>query len=122
MNLSVVVATLEGCSFEHLNDAGLMHKVLSDAVAAGNFTELHRYLHVFEPQGLTGAVILSESHIAIHTWPENGVMFVDLASCSGEVAARAAFESICRNIPHARVQRDNLAYECRNEIMRTRVG
>ena len=122
MNLSVVVATLEGCSFEHLNDPAHMHRVLTDAVSAGNFTELHRYLHVFEPQGLTGAVILSESHIAIHTWPENGVMFIDIASCSGEVAARAAFESICRNVPHAVAKRDNLAYECRERILRTRVG
>lgn len=122
MNLSVVVATLEGCSFSQLNDPAFMHRVLTAAVSAGNFTELHRYVHVFSPQGLTGAVILSESHIAVHTWPENGVLFVDIASCSGEVAARAAFESILRAVPHAVVKRDNLAYECRAEILRSRVG
>lgn len=122
MNLSVVVATLEGCEFDALNDAALMHRVLSNAVVAGNFTELHRYVHVFEPQGLTGAVILSESHIAIHTWPENGVLFVDIASCSGEVAARAALEAVLNAVPHALVKRDNLAYECRAQILQARVG
>jgi S-adenosylmethionine decarboxylase len=122
MNVNAIVATLEGCSFEALNDAALLHRVLTEAVEAGRFTELHRYVHVFEPQGLTGAVVLSESHIAVHTWPENGVFFVDIASCSGEVSARAAFESICRNIPHALVKKDNLAYDCRAELMRTKVG
>lgn len=122
MNLNVIAAALEGCPFDALNDVALLHRVLTEAVAAGRFTELHRYVHVFEPQGLTGAVILSESHIAVHTWPENGVFFVDIASCSGEVAARAAFESICRNIPHVLAKKDNLAYECRAELMRTKVG
>lgn len=122
MNLSVVVATLEGCSFKDLNDPALVNAMLTQAVAAGRFTELHRHVHLFEPQGVTAAVVLSESHIAIHTWPEHGVLFVDIASCSGELASRAAFEAIARLVPHASVKRDNYAYETRAQVLATKVG
>lgn len=122
MNVSVVVATLEGCPFEALNDRAVIEEALTQAVAAGRFTELHRYVHVFEPQGLTAAVVLSESHIAIHTWPEHGIFFVDIASCSGELAAQAAFDAVKKLVPHAEVKRDMLAFESRAQVMRTRVG
>ena len=38
--------------------------------------------HQFEPQGVTGAVILAESHLAIHTWPEKGSVTVDVYVCN----------------------------------------
>lgn len=122
MNLSVVVAALEGCPFAALNDPGLMEKALSEAVAAGRFTELHRHVHLFEPQGITAAVVLSESHIAIHTWPEHGVMFIDIASCSGELAARAAFERICELVPHTTIKRDDFAFATRARAVAARAG
>ena len=120
MNLSVVVAALEGCSFADLNDAGLVGRALTEAVRAGRFTELHRHVHQFEPQGVTAAVVLSESHIAIHTWPEHGVLFVDIASCSGELSARAAFESILALVPHAAEKHGQFAYNSRAQAMSAR--
>lgn len=38
--------------------------------------------HMFSPQGITLVYILSESHLVIHTWPEFGVIHVDLVTCS----------------------------------------
>jgi len=38
--------------------------------------------HMFPPQGITLVYILSESHLVIHTWPESGVVHVDLVTCS----------------------------------------
>jgi len=105
MKLSAVIATLEGCSFDALNDPRFIEQVLRDSVAAGHFTMLHHYVHAFAPQGVTGVAVLSESHIAVHTWPEEGLLFVDLATCSGAQAARAAFAAICALVPHVRVRR-----------------
>ncbi len=110
MDVNVATGVLEGCAFEDLNDEALMHRLLDEAVAAGRFTELHRILHRFEPQGLTATVVLSESHIALHSWPENGTLFVDMASCSGELASRRAFERLCELMPHEKVRRDFLRY------------
>ena len=38
--------------------------------------------HQFEPQGVTGTVLLAESHLAIHTWPERGFVTVDVYVCN----------------------------------------
>ena len=38
--------------------------------------------HQFEPQGVTGTVLLAESHLAIHTWPEHGFVTVDVYVCN----------------------------------------
>lgn len=110
MNLSIIVATLEGCSFDTIDDPEHIRRTLEEAVVAGGFTLLHSYVHEFEPQGVTGTVVLSESHIAVHSWPEDGVLFVDLATCSGDEATEAAFARICELIPHTRVCRQDVDY------------
>ena len=104
MQLSVIVATLEGCPFAPLDDADLFAKLLDEAVAAGGLTLLHRHVHRFEPQGVTAAAVLSESHIALHSWPEHGLLFVDIATCSTPAATKAAFDRICALIPHGSVE------------------
>ena len=38
--------------------------------------------HQFEPQGVTGTVLLAESHLAIHTWPEHGFVTIDVYVCN----------------------------------------
>jgi S-adenosylmethionine decarboxylase len=110
MNLSIIVATLEGCPFALLDDPEFIDRLMSEAVAAGGFTLLHRHVHRFTPQGVTGAAVLSESHVAVHSWPEHGVLFVDLATCSGEAVTRAAFDRICALVPHRAVVRRDLDY------------
>jgi S-adenosylmethionine decarboxylase len=110
MNLSIIVATLEGCPFDVIDDPELIEQLLHEAIAAGGFTLLHSHVHRFQPQGVTGAAVLSESHLAVHSWPEEGVLFVDLATCSGDEATRAAFERICALVPHTGVRRRDLDY------------
>ncbi len=45
--------------------------------------------HEFNPQGLSGVVVIAESHLAVHTWPEHGVVCVDLFTCSNDMDAVA---------------------------------
>ncbi|MEZ4270291.1 MAG: adenosylmethionine decarboxylase [Myxococcota bacterium] len=110
MQISVIVATLEGCPFDILDDQAYIERLLHRASAAGGFEILHCYTHKFSPQGVTGTAVLAESHIALHSWPENGVLFVDVGTCSGQAATRAAFDAICAAIPHARIKRQDVAY------------
>ena len=51
-------------------------------------------IHSFEPQGLTGIVLLAESHISIHTWPERGEAAVDVFTC-GDRDSRQIAEFFC---------------------------
>ena len=103
MNVSVIVATFEGCDPQQINDRNFFEQLLRESSEAGNFTVLHTYIHSFEPQGLTGTAVLAESHINLHSWPETGEFFVDMATCSGAEATQAAFDTLTRLIKHERV-------------------
>ncbi|GIX31034.1 MAG: S-adenosylmethionine decarboxylase proenzyme [Porticoccaceae bacterium] len=66
-----------------LDDAAGLEQALLAAAERGRFTVLDRKIHAFSPHGVTGILLLSESHLAIHTWPEYGYAAVDVFSCSG---------------------------------------
>lgn len=97
----VVVGTLHGCERNVLNDAEHMAKVLADCTVAGGLTLLHSHVHQFKPQGVTATAVLAESHIALHSWPEQGVLFVDIATCSSAESSRAAFRKLCSLVTHS---------------------
>jgi S-adenosylmethionine decarboxylase len=53
-----------------------------EATAKAGLTIVGDRFHQFEPQGVTGTVLLAESHLAIHTWPEHGFVTVDVYVCN----------------------------------------
>lgn len=64
-----------------LNDPEQIRSALVEAVLAGGATLLNLCVHQFSPHGVTATATLSESHIAIHTWPEYGYFAADLFFC-----------------------------------------
>ncbi len=66
---------------EALNDPEQIRSALVEAVFAGGATLLNLCVHQFSPHGVTATATLSESHIAIHTWPEYGYFAADLFFC-----------------------------------------
>ncbi len=88
---------LSGVSSVFLLDAGGLEQVLEDCVKRGGGTVVKSIIHQFNPQGLSGVVVIEESHLAIHTWPELDYAAVDVFTCGeGEVA-----EGIYREVIHA---------------------
>jgi len=65
---------------------------LVGAAHAANATLLDVSTHLFEPQGVTGFVLLAESHISIHTWPELGYAAVDVYTCGTSTIPEKACE------------------------------
>ena len=65
----------------HLNDMELIEKTMLRCVKAAGATLLHIHLHPFEPDGVSGVAVLAESHISVHTWPENGFAAFDVFMC-----------------------------------------
>ena len=63
---------------------------------------LHHHFHSFSPHGLTGFLLLSASHLSIHTWPEHSYIAVDLFSCLGEGPTRPLLDAVLGQIPHSR--------------------
>ena len=72
---------LYGCSFVLLNDEYYLIDLLENAAAASGATVVQTIFKKFEPQGVTVLCLLSESHISIHTWPEEGKAAVDVYTC-----------------------------------------
>ena len=65
-----------------LDDIELIESTLRQCVEAANATLLHIHLHHFEPNGgISGVAVLAESHISIHSWPENGYAALDVFMC-----------------------------------------
>ena len=62
--------------------------ILPAAAKAGGGTILHQHFHQFEPDGMTGFLLLAESHISVHTWPEDGIAAIDIFTCGGLDADR----------------------------------
>lgn len=79
------MAEISGCSFDVLNDMALVQEIMINAALEAG-AEIREYVfHKFSPQGVSGVVVISESHLAIHTWPELGYAAVDIFTCGERV-------------------------------------
>jgi len=67
-------------------------KILIEAVKETENTPLEVTIHKFQPQGITGVVLLAESHLAIHTWPELNYVAVDIFTCGEKAVPRKALD------------------------------
>lgn len=66
----------------HINDIKYIEKVLKESAEKAGAEILHSHFHIFGPEnGLTGVLVLKESHISIHTWPESDLMTLDIFMC-----------------------------------------
>jgi S-adenosylmethionine decarboxylase len=67
---------------QKLNDLQVMERTLRECVDKCCATLLHIHLHHFTPNGgISGVVVLAESHISVHTWPERGFAAFDIFMC-----------------------------------------
>jgi S-adenosylmethionine decarboxylase len=68
-----------------IEDPKKLEKILINTAKEARNTPLKVSIYKFHPQGITGVILLAESHIAIHTWPEVNYMAIDIFTC-GEKA------------------------------------
>ncbi len=67
-----------------IEDEKKLKKLLLEAVKESNNTALKIILHKFNPHGITGVVLLAESHIAFHAWPEFNYLAIDVFTCGNK--------------------------------------
>ncbi len=80
-----VLAEIYGCEFETLNDLKKVEEIMVNAALEAGAEVREFVFHKFSPQGVSGVVVISESHLAIHTWPELGYAAVDVFTCGERV-------------------------------------
>ncbi len=72
------------CDENLLNDNNLLERSLIEAATNAGATVVDSVFHQFNPYGISGAVIIAESHVAIHTWPEYRYAALDIFTCGNE--------------------------------------
>lgn len=89
-----LLGEFHGCDRELLDSPEHIRAALLAAVTRSGATPIHDFVHSFTPHGVTGIVVIAESHFAIHTWPEYGFAAVDLFTCGDTVDPWQAFEHL----------------------------
>jgi len=79
------------CDPNIMNDVSAIERDMVEAARKAGATVINSTFHHFSPYGVSGVVVIEESHLAIHTWPEYGYAAVDLFTC-GEMDAWISFD------------------------------
>ena len=89
---------LKDCNREVLNDLKILRSTLLAAASEAGATVLGESFHQFNPHGVSGVVIIAESHLFIHTWPECGYAAVDIFTCGNTVTPEKAAKKIITDL------------------------
>ena len=89
-----MLVELRDCNAHALDDLSTVETTLLDTAKRIGATIIGHAFHQFSPQGVTGVVIIAESHICIHTWPEHGYAAVDIFTCGDISRLDEAAEAI----------------------------
>jgi len=98
-----IIAEFYQCDSTRLNDADYVSRIMVEAAEQAGATIVAQTFHHFSPHGVSGAVIIAESHLSIHTWPEYGYAAVDLFTCGDSVSAEKAFDHLRESLDAAQV-------------------
>ncbi len=86
-----ILAEFFDCDSNVLNNPELVEKYMLQAALECGATVVNKCFHLFAPHGVSGVVIISESHLAIHTWPEYGYAAVDLFTCGEQCDPKISY-------------------------------
>lgn len=89
-----LIAEFYDCPPDLLTDKDFIERAMNDAARDCGATIVNSVFHLFNPHGVSGAVIIAESHLTIHTWPEHGYAAVDVFTCGDTVDPADAVASL----------------------------
>ena len=93
---SQVVLDLYDCGTDRLDDIEWVKEALVNAAAVAGATIVQTVFHKFSPWGISGVVVIAESHLAIHIWPEKRYAAVDIFTCGPNVRIDVASDFLKR--------------------------
>jgi S-adenosylmethionine decarboxylase len=80
-----ILAELFNCDAKIINDTDKVEMYMKRAAIECGATIVKSVFHTFNPHGVSGVVVIAESHLAIHTWPEYGFASIDVFTCGDTV-------------------------------------
>lgn len=99
-----ILAEFHGCNAAILNDVVKVEQAMVDAALEAGAEVREVAFHQFSPQGVSGVVVISESHLAIHTWPELGYAAVDVFTCGNRVDPWEACRFLVNNLEAGEIE------------------
>ncbi len=89
---------LEDCNEEILNNLDTLKEAMLTAANEAGATVMAESFHRFNPHGISGVVVVAESHLFIHTWPEYGYAAADIFTCGTTVQPEKAAEVLIEKL------------------------
>ena len=100
-----VIAEMWDCNIDILNDMGKIEQIFVDAALKSGAEIREVAFHKFAPQGVSGVVIISESHLTIHSFPEHGYASIDVYTCGDIIDPNVACDYIAESLNSKRLER-----------------
>ncbi len=86
---------LKACDAALLDDCKMVQSLLEKVAQQVGATIVKSVIHQFDPQGVSGVVVIQESHLSIHTWPECGFASFDFYSCADDIDLNQSISLLC---------------------------
>jgi S-adenosylmethionine decarboxylase len=87
-----LIIELYDCKKDFINHAKSVEEALVKAVEVSGATMVQSVVHQFNPHGISGVVVIEESHFSVHTWPEYGYCALDIFTCGDEIDYYSALQ------------------------------
>lgn len=109
-----ILADFYECRSEELDNVPLIRRYMHEAAVKSRATIVEECFHRFEPHGVSGVVVIQESHLTIHTWPEHRYASIDLFTCGWRIDPWAAFDYLKETLRCDNVEYRDLSRGIRN--------
>lgn len=113
---------LYDCSVDQISQADIVEEAMVRAAKEAGATVVNSTFHQFSPYGVSGVVVIEESHLAVHTWPEYAYAAADFFTCSNTTDSLKACESLkksfqARDISVSELQRGSRLFLEKNKSL-----
>lgn len=87
-----LIVELYDCDKNLIDRVDQVEAILVEAVKVSKATIIKPVFHQFNPHGVSGVVVIAESHFSIHTWPEYGYCALDIFTCGEQIDSDLALQ------------------------------
>lgn len=91
-----ILAEFSNCDRDILKDISKVKQIMVQAALSARTEIRETAFHKFSPHGVSGVIVIAESHLSIHTWPEYGYAAVDIYTCGNNARPWKACEYIAK--------------------------
>ncbi|WP_233752806.1 adenosylmethionine decarboxylase [Flavilitoribacter nigricans] len=95
---------LKDCAPGLLQDVPGVERIMRKAATVAEVHIVSGHFHQFSPYGVSGVLVIQESHLTIHTWPEYAYAAVDIFTCSPELRVREAIRQLQQDLEAGEVE------------------